>query len=94
MQVSCFISLALQVAISAHTGAAVNSPIKFDEFGDISCKEELARLENYSVQLRELSEAIAVVVVYGGRRYTRRGEIAARLFATRDRLTGHDSVSG
>lgn len=42
--------------------------IKFDEYSNISWKEETRRLDNFIFQLRHTSHAQAYLVVYGGRR--------------------------
>lgn len=70
------------------------SPLKFDEFGSISCAEERARVDNYgrALQAQEQSQGIAVVVVYAGREDTRSGEVLARLFGIRDRLRSESSI--
>lgn len=64
------------------TGAASQHPRKFDEFGDINCEDEYARLDNIAVQLRNEPNAKIVIVFYGGRRFRGRlpkqGEAAAR----------------
>ena len=65
---------------------------KFDEFGAIPCAEEVARLDNYESQLRTERNALAVVVIYGGRLDTRLGEVTARLFSIRDHLMNHNSI--
>ena len=50
---------------------------KFDEFGNISCEDELARLDNFAYHLRSASNLQGHVIVYGGRR-GRRNEAKAR----------------
>ena len=76
---------------------AVSDPIfiqretaKFDEFGDVCCDDEKARLDNFAVALQNLPEARGLIVFYGGRRQSypfchssrkrlpRRGEAQAR----------------
>ena len=55
---------------------------KFDEFGDINCEDEMARLDMLAVQLGNEPSAQAYIVFYGGRLYhgrlARRGESEAR----------------
>lgn len=92
MPASYVVCLALSLIASLNVWAPVDSPLKFDEFGHLTCKEELARLDNYSTALRKSAGALAVVVVYGGRRDTKQGEVNARLFAIRDRLQKHGAV--
>jgi hypothetical protein len=76
---------------------AVSDPIsiqretaKFDDFGDVCCNAEKARLDNYAVALQNLPEARGFIIFYGGRRQSypfcsssrqrlpRRGEAQAR----------------
>jgi hypothetical protein len=63
-------------------GAAAENARKFDEFGDINCEGEMARLDNFAVQLQNDPNAKAVVIFYGGQRFRGRspkqGEAAAR----------------
>lgn len=53
------------------------NPPKFDEFGDVNCEDEMARLDNLAVQLQTESGAVGHIIVYGGR-FGRRGEARAR----------------
>ena len=50
---------------------------KFDEFGDVNCEDEMARLDNLAVQLQQGSGTVGHIIVYGGR-VGRRGEARAR----------------
>jgi hypothetical protein len=54
----------------------------FDEFGDIKCEDEMARLDNFAIQLQNEPSSKALIVVYGGRRFRGRlpkqGEVDAR----------------
>ena len=72
--------------------AEPRTPRKFDEFGNLACADELIRLDNYSKTLRTEPKALAVVIVYGARSGTRRGEVVARLFAIRDLLVRGNDV--
>ena len=58
------------------TGFASDKLRKFDEFGDINCEDEYARLDNLALQLRNEPNAKAVIVFYGGRRF--RGRLPKR----------------
>jgi hypothetical protein len=65
---------------------------KFDEYGDICEEDEMARLDNFAIQLQANPDFVGYVVFYGGRcysscrydyprhrpRYPRRGEAQAR----------------
>ena len=69
------------IFLVAHVQAA--SPIsKFDEFGDINCEDEYARLDNFAIQLQNEPSAQGYIIFYGGRRFRSRlprvGEAAAR----------------
>jgi hypothetical protein len=54
----------------------------FDEFGDINCEDEMARLDNLAVQVQSDPQTKAVIIFYGGKLFRgklpRRGEAAAR----------------
>jgi hypothetical protein len=54
----------------------------FDEFGDIKCEDEMARLDNFAISLQNWPGAKGLIVFYGGQRFRgrlpRRGEAAAR----------------
>lgn len=51
---------------------------KFDEFGSITCEDELARLDAFAIELQNAPGARGHIIVYGGRR-GRRNEAKARL---------------
>ena len=55
---------------------------KFDEFGDINCEDEMARLDNFAIQLQNTPSAQGYIIFYGGRRFRGRlprvGEAGAR----------------
>ena len=60
-----------------------SSPIrKFDEFGDIQCEDEMARLDNFAIHLQNDPAAKGLMIFYGGQRFRgrlpKRGEAAAR----------------
>jgi hypothetical protein len=74
------------------TVALANGPRKFDEFSKLSCAHELIRLDNFGAQLRAEPNALGVVIVYGARSGTKRGEVVARLFAIRDALVRRKNV--
>jgi hypothetical protein len=74
-------AIVLVVAFS-FTGATSQQMRKFDQFGDINCEDEMARLDNVSVQLQNQPAARGIMIFYGGRRFRGRlpkpGEAAAR----------------
>jgi len=64
-------------------GSAARNPArKFDEFGDINCEDEYARLDNFAIQLQHEPQAKGVIIFYGGKTFRgklpRRGEAEAR----------------
>jgi hypothetical protein len=50
------------------TCSASERPQKFDEFGDVTCEDELARLDNFTHGVLAIPESQAYIIVYGGRR--------------------------
>lgn len=54
----------------------------YDEFGDINCEDEYARLDNFAVQLHQDPNMIGVIIFYGGIKFRgrlpRRGDAVAR----------------
>ena len=55
---------------------------KFDEFGDIKCEDEVARLDNFAIQLLHEPQAKGVIIFFGGKTFRgklpKRGEAEAR----------------
>lgn len=49
-----------------------SSPRKTDEFGDVPCNEELARLDQFASELLNDPDAFGVLYVYGGKRGRKR----------------------
>ena len=80
----------LLVLACAHVVAAPYRIRKIDEFGDICCNDEKARLDNFAIVLQENPDAVGYIIFYGGRthsypychsarrRLPRRGEAEAR----------------
>ena len=78
------------MAASAHAVTATPEARKFDEFGDVCCEDEKARLDNFVNELQNNPEARGYIIFYGGKRHRyppchssrvvlpRRGEAAAR----------------
>src|SRR5882672_1704923 len=78
-------------------GSAVTSPIrKFDEFGDIKCEDEYARLDNFAIQLQNEPQARGVIIFYGGKTFRgklpQRGEAEARAARLRPYLVGRRGI--
>jgi hypothetical protein len=77
------IGLVLVVLVLCVTvSVSLTSIRKFDEFGDINCEDEMARLDNFAIQLQNEPSARGLIIFYGGRlfrgRLSKRGEAAAR----------------
>jgi hypothetical protein len=55
---------------------------RFDEFGDIRCEDEYARLDNFAIQLMQEPKSKGVIIFYGGKKFRgrlpKRGEAEAR----------------
>jgi hypothetical protein len=75
------ICILLSVAFSPHSNGASSSiseqTRRLDEFGNITCEDELARLDNFTNELLSDADARGYLIVYGGRR-GRRNEAQAR----------------
>lgn len=67
------------------------SPRKFDEFKEINCEDEMARLDNFAVNLQNSPADKGVIIFYGGRRFRKRlpkrGDAAARAARLKTYLT-------
>jgi len=73
----------LALMLIAGVNAAISKPTQgFDRFGDIKCEDEMARLDNFAIQLQHESQATGVIILYGGKtfrgRLPMRGEAEAR----------------
>ena len=80
--VAVLLSPALLMRGSAQT-STIRDPIRdFDQFGDIKCEDEYARLDNFALQLQQEPNAKGVIIFYGGRvfrgKLPRRRDAAAR----------------
>jgi hypothetical protein len=74
----CFVfGLAVLSESYVATCSVTEQPQKFDEFGDVTCEDELARLDNFTITVLNNPDSKAYVIVYGGRR-GRRNEAKAR----------------
>jgi len=79
-------TLAISLIIAFGVGVSASAPPQqgraFDEFGDINCEDEMARLDNFAIQLQNEPSAKGLIVFYGGKlfrgRLPKRGEAAAR----------------
>ena len=83
---SRLVTLAVLVFLLSPTmfvrGSGLISLRKFDEFGDIKCEDEMARLDNFAIQLQREPPAKGVIIFYGGKTFKgklpRLGDAAAR----------------
>ena len=90
-------AIVLMLAFSL-AGASSQQPRKFDEFGDINCEDEMARLDNLTIQLQNEPAAKGIMIFYGGRRFRGRlpkqGEAAARAARMKPYLVERRGVPG
>jgi hypothetical protein len=47
----------------------IDEPRKVDEYADICCEDEQARLDSFAIELQNNPDATGYVIFYGGRRY-------------------------
>jgi len=68
-------ALGLSLAVSTIAFAANSSsgiPTRpFDEFGDIKCEDEMARLDNFAVGIMNWPKSKGLILFYGGRHFQR-----------------------
>lgn len=73
--------LVLLAGLSVH-GSDAPPTQKFDDYGDVNCEDEWARLDNFAIGLSQSPAATGYIIFYGGRRFRgrlpKRGEAAAR----------------
>lgn len=73
--------LVLGLAICA-TSTVFPAPPQIDRFGDVKCEDEMARLDNFAIQLQNEPQAKGVIIFYGGQTFRgklpKRGEAEAR----------------
>ena len=77
MRVMKLLIFSLLLALTSISFAAAESR-KIDSFGAIDCEDEMARLDNFAIELQNAPEAQGYVLVYGGRRDTKRDEVQVR----------------
>lgn len=89
------------IAANAQAGTTYSEARKVDEFKDVSCEDEKARLDNFANELQNNPDAQGYILVYGGKRHPyparhnsslalpRRGEAEARAARLKPYL--HDS---
>jgi hypothetical protein len=91
--ISCFLCLVL-LSTTAFTRSTLNfdDARMFDQYGNISWKEEQARLNNVAVQLRNEPRAVVHIIIYAGRRSCI-GETKARALRAKNYLVKVDGIS-
>lgn len=57
------------IVVNAHVGTAPSEARKFDEFADVNCEDEKARLDNFANELQNNPNVQGYIVFYGGKRY-------------------------
>ncbi|HWT01054.1 MAG TPA: hypothetical protein VN256_12475 [Pyrinomonadaceae bacterium] len=89
---------------NAQSGAAPPEARKLDEFKDVGCEDEKARLDNFANELQSGPEAQGYIVFYGGKRHQhplshnsrtalpRRGEAEARAARLKPYLHGSRGI--
>ncbi len=89
--------LIIAVILLAVPVQAVSPDSKFDEFGDINCEDEYARLDNFAIQLQNTPSAQGYIIFYGGRRFRgrlpRKGEAAVRAARLNPYLVNRRGIS-
>lgn len=92
-------SIAIAIFFAAWTVVALSvssasvEARKLMEFGNVGWEDEMARLDYLNNTLGEQPDAIAHIIVYGGRRGDRRGEVKARMACIRDYMLNRRGVS-
>lgn len=73
------IAIAICIVFTApsYTPAQVVDPVLIDKFGDVNCEDEMARLDNYAIELQNKPQTQALIIVYGSST-GRRNEAVAR----------------
>jgi hypothetical protein len=88
--------LLLLIALCVNGSSPPRPTSKFDEFGDISCEDEWARLDNFAIQLQNWPSAKGYIIFYGGRlfrgRLPKQGEAAARAARMKPYLVKRRSI--
>lgn len=71
-------------------GSADPAP-PFDEFGDVNCESEMARLDNFAVQMQNLPRSRGAIIFFAGKmagdKPPKRGEVEARVERIKSYLT-------
>lgn len=94
MMLNCLMPLVLIAGVAGSPGFEPNGP--FDEFGDVNCENEMARLDNFAFQLQNDPSAKGLIVIYGGRQFRGRlpkqGEADSRAARLKLYLVGRRGI--
>ena len=95
--VCALLTIAAGSELTAHDGAIMTGLRKFDEFGDIKCEDEMARLDNVAIQMQNEPNVKAVLVFFGGTKFRgklpREGEAASRAARLKPYLVDRRGIS-
>ena len=90
-QIATYVALLFLFPATVAQVSTPISPQKVDEFKDVNCEDEMARLDNFTLNLQNSPAAKGVIIFYGGRRFRerlpRRGDAAARAARLNSYLT-------
>ena len=101
---SLLIIIFCAIVANAHGGTAPAEARKVDEFGDVCCEDEMARLDSFANELQSNPDATGYIVFYGGKRHQyptchrsklalpRRGEAEARVARLKPYLNGNRGI--
>jgi hypothetical protein len=84
-----FLATSLTLSVSLDRSQAK----KVMEFGKYNCEDEMSKLDYLAVQLQDIPETYGYIVVYGGRRGMRRGEVEVRAARMRRYLVATRGLS-
>jgi len=86
---SCSFIMVLAACLATSASSPLNRP--FDEFGDIKCEDEMARLDNFAVQLQNEPRFRGAIIFFTGKmagdKLPKRGEAEARVKRIESYLT-------
>jgi hypothetical protein len=74
--ISAILLTLLSPTLFVRASRATTPNRKFDEFGDLKCEDEMARLDNFAIQLLHAPRAKGVIIFFGGKTF--RGELPKR----------------
>jgi hypothetical protein len=93
LHISIVLSIILLSDSRLVNGLVSEHPRKFDEFGNVTCEDELARLDAFTVELQKTPESDGYIIVYGGRA-GRRDEAKARAARMKFYLVRYRGILG